>query len=109
MQRAQQWAVAKFSSYGLTNVHREPFVFGRGWDIVDSDVRLVSPRPIKLTAIPVAWTPPTNGAVTRADHRRADEPARAFRRLSRQACGQDRPGDAYRAKAARRPIRRSIA
>jgi hypothetical protein len=64
MQRAQQWAVAKFSSYGLTNVHREPFVFGRGWDIVDSDVRLVSPRPIKLIAIPIAWTPPTNGAVT---------------------------------------------
>ena len=64
MQRAQKWALDKFGSYGLANVHREPFVFGRGWDIVDSDVRLVSPRPIKLSAIPIAWTPPTNGTVT---------------------------------------------
>src|SRR5690348_3665923 len=41
MARAQDWAVAKFTSYGLTNVHREGFTFGRGWDIVDSSVRLV--------------------------------------------------------------------
>ena len=61
MNRAQDWAVAKFTSYGLSNVHREGFTFGRGWDIVDSSVRLVSPRPIKLVAIPIAWTPPTNG------------------------------------------------
>jgi hypothetical protein len=64
MRRAQEWALAKFASYGLSNVHREPFVFGRGWDIVDSNVRLVSPRPIKLVAIPVAWTPPTNGTIS---------------------------------------------
>ena len=63
MGRAQDWAIAKFSSYGLTNIHREGFTFGRGWDIVDSSVSLVSPRPIKLVAIPVAWSPPTNGAL----------------------------------------------
>jgi hypothetical protein len=61
MNRAQDWAVAKFTGYGLSNVHREAFTFGRGWDIVDSSVRLLSPRPIKLVAIPIAWTPPTNG------------------------------------------------
>ena len=64
MRRAQDWALAKFTSYGLVNVHREPFVFGRGWDIIDSNVQLVSPRPIKLTAIPIAWTPPTNGTIS---------------------------------------------
>lgn len=58
IRRAQDWAVAKFSSYGLTNVHKEGFTFGRGWDIVSSSVRLVSPRPIQLVAIPVTWTPP---------------------------------------------------
>jgi len=61
MRKAQDWAVAKFSRYGLTNVHKEGFTFGRGWDIVGSSVRLVSPRPIQLVAIPVAWTPPTSG------------------------------------------------
>ena len=59
MRKAQDWAVRKFESYGLSNVHREGYDFGRGWDIVSSSVRLVSPRPIELTAIPVAWSPPT--------------------------------------------------
>lgn len=64
MRRAQEWAVGKFTSYGLSNVHREPFVFGRGWDIVDSTVRLTTPRAMKLTAIPIAWTPATNGPLS---------------------------------------------
>ena len=61
MRKAQDWAVAKFTGYGLSNVHREGFDFGRGWDILHSSVRLVSPRPLELTAIPIAWTPGTNG------------------------------------------------
>jgi len=61
MRKAQDWAVRKLASYGLSNVHREAYDFGRGWDIVHSSVQLVSPRPIQLTAIPVAWSPPTNG------------------------------------------------
>jgi len=63
IRKAQDWAVSKFTSYGLSNVHKEGFAFGRGWDIVSSSVRLVSPRPIQLVAIPLAWTPPTNGAL----------------------------------------------
>jgi hypothetical protein len=61
MRKAQAWAVRKFEGYGLSNVHREAYDFGRGWDIVSSSVKLVSPRPIDLVAIPVAWSPPTNG------------------------------------------------
>ncbi|MFL6785036.1 MAG: M20/M25/M40 family metallo-hydrolase [Sphingomicrobium sp.] len=61
MRKAQDWAIRKLESYGLSNVHREGYDFGRGWDIVNSSVRLVSPRPIELTAIPVAWSPPTKG------------------------------------------------
>lgn len=63
MRRAQDWAIRKFNGYGLSNVHREGYDFGRGWDIVHSSVRLVSPRPIELTAIPVAWSPATKGAL----------------------------------------------
>jgi hypothetical protein len=64
MTKAQDWAVAKLRGYGLADVHREGFVFGRGWDIIDCDVRMTSPRPIRLVAIPIAWTPPTNGALS---------------------------------------------
>jgi carboxypeptidase Q len=61
MRKAQDWAVRKLQGYGLSNVHREAYDFGRGWDILHSSVRLVSPRPIDMIAIPVAWSPPTNG------------------------------------------------
>jgi hypothetical protein len=61
MRRAQDWAVAKFTGYGLANVHREGFAFGRGWDLISSSVRLSGPRTLQLTAIPNAWTPPAKG------------------------------------------------
>ncbi|MGQ7434144.1 hypothetical protein ACTGZC_10940, partial [Streptococcus suis] len=55
---------SKFKDWGLSNVHKEGFEFGRGWWIERSSVRMLTPRPIQLTAIPVAWTPATNGAVS---------------------------------------------
>ncbi|MGI8931499.1 MAG: M20/M25/M40 family metallo-hydrolase, partial [Sphingomicrobium sp.] len=64
MRRAEDWALAEMQGYGLTNVHREGFEFGRGWDLIDSEVRMIAPRPLKLTAIPVAWTPPTEGTLS---------------------------------------------
>ena len=30
LRRAETWAMGKFSSYGLANVHKEAFDFGRG-------------------------------------------------------------------------------
>jgi hypothetical protein len=58
MRRAEAWTAGKFTEWGLRNVHKEGFVFGRGWSIERSSVRMVAPRPIQLTAIPIAWTPP---------------------------------------------------
>lgn len=64
MRRAEQWAIDTFDNWQLANVRREGFEFGRGWELISSEVRMVSPRPITLTAIPVAWTPPTDGTLT---------------------------------------------
>lgn len=64
MRKAETWTQAKFTEWGLSNVHKEPFEFGRGWSIENSSVRMVTPRPITLTAIPIAWTPATNGTVS---------------------------------------------
>lgn len=64
MRRAEAWAVERFRTMGLANVRKEGFDFGRGWSIERSSVRMVTPRPIQLTAIPIAWTPPTQGVVT---------------------------------------------
>lgn len=64
MRRAERWSQDKFKAWGLKNVHTEGFDFGRGWWIESSFVRMVSPRPLELHAIPIAWTPATAGAVT---------------------------------------------
>ncbi|USU12496.1 M20/M25/M40 family metallo-hydrolase [Sphingomonadaceae bacterium OTU29THOMA1] len=62
--KAEAWTEGKFREWGLKNVRREGFAFGRGWSIERASVRMVSPRPVQLTAIPVAWTPATNGTLT---------------------------------------------
>jgi len=63
LRRAEEWALDKFRGYGLTNVRREPFAFGRGWNLGTTSARMIEPRPIDMTAIQVAWTPGTNGAL----------------------------------------------
>ncbi len=64
MRQAEAWTQAQFRSWGLKNVRKEGFAFGRGWSITSSSVRMVSPRVIQLTAIPVAWTPATPGTIS---------------------------------------------
>jgi hypothetical protein len=64
MRKAERWTQERFASWGLKDVHAEGFDFGRGWWIEASSVRMVTPRPLALKAIPVAWTPATNGTLT---------------------------------------------
>lgn len=64
MRTAEAWTMKQLSAWGLRNVHKEGWEFGRGWSIVSSSVKMVEPRPLVLTAQPVAWTPGTNGKVT---------------------------------------------
>ncbi|WP_404710728.1 M20/M25/M40 family metallo-hydrolase [Sphingomonas sp. MMS24-J13] len=64
MRKAESWTQDRFRSWGLANVHKEGFEFGRGWWIEAASVQMVAPRPIMLRSIPVAWTPPTAGALT---------------------------------------------
>jgi Zn-dependent M28 family amino/carboxypeptidase len=64
MRKAEAWTQSRYKAWGLSNVHLQPFEFGRGWWIESSSVRMTAPRPIMLRAIPIAWTPPTDGPVT---------------------------------------------
>jgi hypothetical protein len=64
MREAEAWAQAWFQTIGLKSVRAEGFNFGRGWSIDSSSVRMIAPRSWPLRAIPVAWTPATNGTVT---------------------------------------------
>jgi hypothetical protein len=64
MRQAEAWTQERFRAWGLENVHLEGFEFGRGWSIEKSSARMVTPRVKVLRSIPVAWTPPTDGAQT---------------------------------------------
>ncbi len=61
--RAEDWALERLRSYGLKNVHAEPWQFGLGWNLDGHAARMVSPRRVTMTAMPVAWSPPTDGVV----------------------------------------------
>lgn len=63
MRQAEAWTQSQFKTWGLKNVRKEGFVFGRGWSIVSSSARMTAPRVMQLTAIPVAWTPATSGTI----------------------------------------------
>ncbi|QIG79417.1 M20/M25/M40 family metallo-hydrolase [Stakelama tenebrarum] len=63
MRQAEDWTAAKFREWGLSNVHKEGFEFGRGWSAQSWNARMVSPRIDQLTVMPITWTPGTNGTV----------------------------------------------
>lgn len=64
MREAERWTQQRFRDWGLANVRAEGFEFGRGWSIVSASARMLAPRVLALRSIPVAWTPPTDGAVS---------------------------------------------
>jgi len=61
---AAKWASDRLTSYGLVNVHLEPWgPFGRSWAVESYTVDMISPRYSHLVATPLAWSAPTNGVV----------------------------------------------
>ena len=64
MRKAEAWTASKFSEWGLKNVQKVPFDFGRGWWIERASARVIAPRPIDVRQIPVSWTAPTKGVVS---------------------------------------------
>ena len=62
---AAKWAMGELKGYGLANVHLEKWgPFGRAWTLEQSSLELIEPRYSQLTAVPLAWSASTNGAVT---------------------------------------------
>ena len=64
MREAEAWTQQQLRDWGLSNVRAEGFEFGRGWSIVRSSARMTEPRIIDLRAIPIAWTPGTDGVIS---------------------------------------------
>jgi carboxypeptidase Q len=71
LQQAGDWAVKKLGEWGLSNVHKERWPFGKGWSMVRFSAHMIEPQVQTLLGYPKSWTPGTKGVVT-ADVVRAD-------------------------------------
>jgi hypothetical protein len=71
LKAADDWAVATMKSWGLANVHLEPWTFqppsaaapAPGWDNLLLQADAVKPFHGQVIVKPLAWTPSTNGLV----------------------------------------------
>jgi carboxypeptidase Q len=76
--QAAKWAMDRLKSYGIENVHEEAWgPFGRSWSVESYTIDMVAPQYSHLVATPLAWSGPTNGAVT-GDVMKAPMPAREY-------------------------------
>jgi hypothetical protein len=62
--RSIAWTQETLTSWGLSNVHAEPWEFGRGWTLKRFSVEMLEPRYMPLSGYPRAWSPSTNGTIT---------------------------------------------
>ena len=63
LKRANEWTKQKFTEYGLTNVHLEPWTVERTWTRGTASARITAPAEHPLVIAAAAWSPGTPGAV----------------------------------------------
>lgn len=61
---AGAWTMKKMTDWGLANVHREDWDFGRGWSIVRFSAHMIEPQIQPLIGLPKTWSTGTDGPVT---------------------------------------------
>ncbi len=61
--QASDWAMAKLRDWGLANVHRETFPFGKGWALVRFSAQMTEPQVQPIIGYPAPWTAGTRGTV----------------------------------------------
>lgn len=62
--QASDWAMKRMESWGLSNIHRETFPFGKGWALVRFHAQMTEPQVQPIIGFPAPWTASTNGTVT---------------------------------------------
>ena len=63
IQQAGEWTMKKFREWGLSNVHQERWVFGKGWSLVRFTAHLVEPQIQPLVGFPQEWSSGTKGPI----------------------------------------------
>jgi carboxypeptidase Q len=63
-EEAGDWAVKQLQDWGVANVRKERFAFGRGWSLAKFHATMVEPRVMPIIGLPKSWTRGTNGTFT---------------------------------------------
>src|SRR5437868_3853270 len=62
---AAEWVMSRLKDYGMANVHLEKWgPFGKSWNLEYFTAHMIEPQYQPIIAMPVAWSPATNGVVT---------------------------------------------
>jgi carboxypeptidase Q len=61
--RSIEWAQQTLKSWGMSEVHTEPFEFGRGWTLTKLSIEMVEPRYMPLIGYTRGWSPATPGRI----------------------------------------------
>ena len=61
--QAIAWTQQTLKAWGMSEVHAEPFAFGRGWTLNKVSIEMVEPRYMPLIGYPRGWSPATAGRI----------------------------------------------
>src|SRR5215471_20258373 len=61
---AGAWTMKKMTEWGLANVHREDWDFGRSWSLERFSAHMIEPQIQPIIGFPRTWSPATSGVVT---------------------------------------------
>ncbi len=65
IRKSQRWTIDKLKSWGIDNARLEPWgTFGNGWSVENYSVEMTAPTYDRINAVPLAWSPSTNGLVS---------------------------------------------
>ena len=109
-EEAGDWAVKQLQEWGMTNVKKERFPFGRGWSLAKFHATMTEPRVMPIIGLPKAWSRGTNGTFTADVVRRGDHERGRRGEIQRPVARQDRahPADARGPHARSGPRRPSL-
>jgi hypothetical protein len=63
-EEAGDWVVKTLQDWGMQNVRKERFEFGKGWELTGFHATMTAPRVMPISAMPKAWSSGTRGTVT---------------------------------------------
>jgi hypothetical protein len=63
-EEAADWVIQTLEDWGLQNVRKERFAFGKGWELTGFHATMTEPRVMPIIGMPKAWSSGTSGTVT---------------------------------------------